>query len=184
MIVSLLANRRVGGFAFFARDVTLALRSVLKTPKVAFHGDRVVARALRGTGSPLVVEPVPSVAEGLPETLRGSGHRIVAMVGSMTDIVIAAFDASCGIVLVTDASTQSLRTTQRHLRVCAELAYRRDRLVVAALVEDGDDAGAQLVHAAMRSVPLFWIPSGLSDERDRAVACATLVAHLSSAKRT
>lgn len=160
MIVSLIADRRVGDIVFLAHDVVAAMRLREPGTPIRWFTEPILLprRTTRRFSTP--PQPLPASLGGMLAAVRPAEHVLFAFAGALTEPVITAFDHSQRIVVVTDASVPVLRTTQRMLKFCREVGYATPRLLTAALIDERPGSTeAEAVHAALQRERLLLLPA-------------------------
>lgn len=179
MIVSLFADRRTSDVAVVAHDLAVALSAHHQGQSVSLFVDRIAERASRGHAFVIQPQPLPVSVAGALGGLRPVEHAVLAFVGSVTELVITAFDLSARILVVTDTTVPSLRSAQRAFRLCRDVGYRGHR-VMAVLVVDESPLPADLdaVRAALRGEEFCPVPRGTASPETRRAAFANLAARV------
>lgn len=155
MVITVYADRRVHDVTGVAEALAASVAERIRPKNVSLYIDRVAnGQRSRRKRSPLSralpANPVPALAAAA----EGTDVTILGVWGPVTEQVIAAFDMSRVVLLLTDDAVTSLRAAQRTLKLCAGLGFGADRIVVVTLVDDGSDSldPAAVVSALKREI--------------------------------
>lgn len=138
MVVTVYADRRSVDIASVTQGLAAALQALSKPHQVTMLFDRAgeterPRRKRAPAANTLPANPVPA----LVNAANASDITILGVWGPLTGDLIAAFDLSRVVLLVTDESVTSLRAAQRTLKLCGSLGFGPDRVHVVTML--GDD---------------------------------------------
>lgn len=144
MVITVYADRRSHEVVGIAGRLARAIATVAATvggDGVVLVGSRLPdARAFPGIDTATINDH--ATPQDVSELLTGTAHRyhtaVVALSGVPNEQVLAAFDASDRVLLVTEPSVASIRGTQRTLKLFGSLGYGADKTLLV-LHDFGDD---------------------------------------------
>jgi Flp pilus assembly CpaE family ATPase len=146
MVITVYADRRSNEVGDIAERLTDAIAACVGRDGVILLDPRRLA--------------APDASARLRDMAGRYAATVVALSGAPNEQVLAAFDASDRVLLVTHPSVPSIRGTQRTLKLCASLGYGAEKLGVV-LHDFGDDAPlgpADAVLALKRDI--YWTLEG------------------------
>lgn len=141
MVITVYADRRSHEVANIAGRLACAIAARLGRAQVALVGTRLFTAAMEpGVETTVLSEGLaPQDVSVLLADLAGRyPAAIIALSGALNERVLAAFDASDRVLLLSDPSVASIRGTQRTLKLCASLGYGAEK--TAIVLHDFDDA--------------------------------------------
>ena len=174
MVITVYTDRRSSDVADVALRLAHALSAIVAPAGVVLLGPRPQGGADSAVQhAPLAESSSPGdIGALLADLAARYAAAVVPLAGPPTEQVLAAFDASDRLLLVSDPSVASMRGTQRTLKLCRSLGY--DLARTAVVLHDFDDAPIAPTDAALAfKREIFWTLPGRSaspDERDAAYA--------------
>jgi hypothetical protein len=172
MVITVYADRRSREVAEIAGRLAKAIASAGEG-RVVLVGSR-----LRGSSSLPGIETAELGASVAPQDVSAllaslaarSLAAVVALSGAPSEQVLAAFDASDRVLILSDPSVASIRGTQRTLKLCASLGYGVDKtaVVLHAFGEDAPlapaDAATVLKREIYFTLPASGVAAGTGEE--------------------
>jgi hypothetical protein len=158
MIITVYADRRTQDVLSFGEALAEAFADATPDNRVLLYIDPLANKPARREHrvTPQRLPANPGIAMS---PLREPGPvAIVAIWGPVTNTVVTLFDLAHRIVLLTDASVQSLRATQRTLKLCDGLGYRSNKIVIAGL-DDGDGAADDTIASVLKQTAIEALPT-------------------------
>lgn len=159
MVITVYADRRSAEVGDVAARLAHAIGGIVGESRVTLLGPRVLDAG--------------DAPAALVEVAARYDATVVALTGAPTEHVVAAFDASDRVLLLTAPSVPSIRGAQRTLRLCKSLGYAAAKVVVV-LHDFGDDAPLAPHEVALAlKRETFWTLEGaasLDDARRRSFA--------------
>lgn len=137
MVVTVYADRRSVDVASVAQGLAASLDALSKPHQVTTLFDRASEterprRRRTSTLNTLPANPLPA----LVNAANATEITILVVWGPLTGDLIAAFDLSRIVLLVTDDSVSALRAAQRTLKLCGSLGFGADRVLVVTMLND------------------------------------------------
>jgi hypothetical protein len=174
MVITVYTDRRSSEVATVALRLARALSAlvgpsdvVLLGPRALGDEDIAVDRASLGES----LSPA-DVGAMLGDLAARYAAAVVSLAGPPTEQVLAAFDASDRLLLLSDPSVASIRGTQRTLKLCRSLGFDAPRMAI--VLRDFDDAPIAPTDAALAfKREIFWTLPGAgatAEESDAAYA--------------
>jgi hypothetical protein len=173
MVITVYADRRSHEVAEIAGRLARAIAASGKGVSVALVGPKLpgsprspgIETAQLSEG--LAPQDVSALLANLSSQYLAT---VVALSGAPSEQVLAAFDASDRVLLVSDPSVASIRGTQRALKLCLSLGYGADKtsVVLHAFGEDAPLAPADAAVAFKRDIyftlPAHGAAAGVSED--------------------
>lgn len=180
MVITVYTDRRSSDVADVALRLAHALSTIVAPAGVALLGPRAQGGADGAVEHAQLAEsssPADVVAL-LADLAARYAAAVVPLTGPPTEQVLAAFDASHRLLLVSDPSVASMRGTQRTLKLCRSLGY--DVARTAVVLHDFDDAPIAPTDAALAfKREIFWaLPGAGASPQERDTAYAGLARRL------
>ncbi len=182
MVITAYADRRTPAVVDIAGRLAHAFGLVVGHQSVMLLAPATTGEAGHASvrrSDELRARPSHDVAPLLRDLSNRYAITVVAISGAPNERVLAAFDASDRVLLLSEPSVAAIRSTQRALRLCTSLGYGLDKTAIV-LHGVGDDAPlAPPEAAAALKRDIFWvIPGAVAGDVARDEAFARLAARL------
>lgn len=182
MVITVYADRRAHDVADIARRLAHAAAGLVGPQGVVLVGPRMVGDSTSETVTRYVLmesHRPHDVGLLLGDLARRFAVSVVALSGAPDERVLAAFDASDRVLLLSDPSVASIRATQRAMKLCRSLGYGLDKIALVLHDFADDTPLAPADAAAALKCDIYWaIPGSTAGDQARTTSFSRLAERL------